>query len=360
MISLASLKSVGPTAPIVPSTTAQISQQLPFAVSVMGGGLSSAFNANNPALFNDQGNEAHPMSNTVIKLLAIDTTQPPAAGTPQLVGAGVTDDQGNFQLSFIPPASFGSGKGYKYTLSVQNNYFAMPAIAFSIPAGASSYDLGTVSALANTFRLLAFADDTARNEVTGAAIGVYRRADFYTTTPALKTEGNIDENNRQTETIDGQQYVKVSSINDAYTGTRLFYSNGNTDEYKVKVVAQDYSTYTSSLAITTVTTHPTSPQTIQEIYQLAPAPTMFSGTVSEMMGNTVKQAIPGAIVTLYLSDTAYQNAWPAHRKPIIMATVNGSSMAKSYGLSTGTGTGSGAAAGSSGQPAGASAKSSAA
>ncbi len=109
--------------------------------------------------------------------------------------------------------------------------------------------LGEVSALANTFRLLAFADDTARNEVTGATIGVYRRADFYTTNPVLKTEGNIDENNRQTETIDGQPYIKISSINDAYTGTRLFYSNGNTDEYKVKVVAQDYSTYTSSLAI---------------------------------------------------------------------------------------------------------------
>ncbi len=142
MISLASLKSVGPTAPIVPSTTAQISQQLPFAVSVVGGGLNSAFNSNNPALFNDQGNEAHPMSNTVIKLLAVDTTQPSAAGAPQLVGTGVTDDQGNFQLSFIPPASFGSGKGYKYSLSVQNNYFAMPALSFSMPAGASSYDPG--------------------------------------------------------------------------------------------------------------------------------------------------------------------------------------------------------------------------
>ncbi|HEY4336646.1 MAG TPA: hypothetical protein VGM89_12130, partial [Puia sp.] len=264
LITLTSLKSAKPTAPIVPSTNQQIMQQHPYAMSVTGGGYNSIYNANNPALFNDYGSEAHPMSNTVIKVLAVDSTLPAGAANPQLVGSGMTDDQGNFQLSFIPPAAFGSGKGYKYSLSVQDNYFAMPVLSFSVPAGSGSYDLGEVKALANTYRLTAFADDTAKAEVTGAVIGVYRRADFYSKVPALKTEGNIDENNRQTETIDGQQYIKISSINDAYTGTRLFYSDGNTDQYKIKVTAQDYSTYTGSLSVSTVSTNPTSPQTVQE------------------------------------------------------------------------------------------------
>ncbi len=352
LVTLTSLKSVKPTAPIVPSTTQQIAKQQPYAESIVSGGYASVFNANDPAHFSQFGNEAHPMAGTMIKLLATDSAHPSSA--PQLVGSGMTDDQGNFQLSYVPPAAFGSGKSYIYSISIQDGYFMLPANSFSIPggaaggSGAASYDLGEIKALANTFRLLAFADDTARAELTMAVIGVYRRADFYTTNPALKTEGNMDENNRMTETIDGQSYVKVSTINDAYTGTRLFYSSGNTDEYKVKVVAQDYSTYTGSLAVTTVTTRPTTPQTVQEIYQLLPAPTTFSGTVSQTIGNTVKQSIPGAIVTLYLSDTAYQNAWPAHRMPVMMTTAVNGDVAKSYGLTTtggnaGSGVGSGAA-----------------
>jgi TANFOR domain-containing protein len=330
LITLTSLKSVAPTAPIVPSTNQQIGKQMPYAANVIAGGYTSVFNSNDPAYFSKFGNESHPMASTMIKLLATDSAQPSSA--PQLVGSGMTDDQGNFQLSYIPPAAFGSGKSYKYSLSVQDNYFMMPDLYFSIPAGATSYDVGEVKALANTFRLLAFADDTAKAELPMAVIAVYRRADFYTTNPALKTEGNIDENNRLTETIDGQQYIKVSSINDAYTGTRLFYSDGNADEYKVKVIAQDYSTYTGSLAVSTINKRPTTPQTIQEVYQLQPGPTTFSGTVSQTIGNTVKQSIPGAIVTLYLSDTAYQNAWPAHRKPIILGTAVNGAVAKSYGM----------------------------
>ncbi len=346
LITLTSLKSVKPTAPIVPSTTQQIAKQQSYAESIVSGGYASVFNANDPAHFSQFGSESHPMAGTMIKLLATDSAQPSSA--PQLVGSGMTDDQGNFQLSYIPPAAFGSGRSYKYSLSVQDNYFTLPDVYFSIPGGGTSYDLGEVKALANTFRLLAFADDTAKAEVTMGVIAVYRRADFYTTNPALKTEGNIDENNRLTETIDGQQYIKVSSINDAYTGTRLFYSDGNADEYKVKVVAQDYSTYIGSLAVSTINTRPTTPQTIQEIYQLLPGPTSFSGTVSQTTGGTVKQSIPGAIVTLYLSDTAYQNAWPAHRKPVLMTTVVNGDVAKSYGLTTsggnaGSGSGSGAA-----------------
>src|SRR4029077_15617475 len=116
LVTLTSLKSVKPTAPIVPSTSQQIAKQQPYAESIVSGGYYSVFNANSPAYFNDFGSESHPMSGTMIKLLATDSAQPTSA--PQLVGSGMTDDQGNFQLSYIPPAAFGSGKSYIYSMSI--------------------------------------------------------------------------------------------------------------------------------------------------------------------------------------------------------------------------------------------------
>ncbi|HMH24656.1 MAG TPA: hypothetical protein VK563_22930 [Puia sp.] len=334
-ISLVALKNAKPTAPTAPSTSQQIREKVPYAIGVFGGGAGSV-SANDPSFFNSYGAESHPMANTILRLLATDTTHP--GTTPQLAGTGLTDDQGNFQLSFIPPAAFGSGKGYKYSLSVQDNYFTLPALSFVLPPNSTSYDLGEIKAFANTFRLLAFADDPDKAEVPTAVIGVYRRADFYTSNPSLKSEGNIDPGSRITETIDGQQYIRVSSINDAYTGTRLFYSTGNADEYKIKVGAQDFSDYRTSLSVVQVNTHPTAPQTIQETWQLSAAPTTFYGTVSETTGGIAKQAIPGAIVTLYLTDDAYSKATTKTLNHVIsfpsmanssMVPVGGSSGGKS-------------------------------
>ncbi|MDP4245069.1 MAG: hypothetical protein Q8932_04415 [Bacteroidota bacterium] len=325
-VSLVSLKTAKPASPTAPSTTQQISALKPLAISLVGTGLGSLITTNDPAFFNSYGREAHPMAGTIIKLLATDATIPGSA--PQLAGTATTDDQGNFQLSFIPPAAFANGHRFTFNLSVQDNYFAIPDISFTLPSAASpsaaatssaspAIDLGEIRALANTFRLLAFADDDAKTEIPMANISVYRRADFYSSKPALRTEGNIDGNNRVIETIDGQPYVKVSSINDAYTGTRLFYSNGNGDEYKIRVMAPNFSTLSTSMALTTVQTHPTSPQTIREIYQLTAAPTTFTGSVSQTTGGQIKQAIPGAVVTLYLTNESYAAAMAQGSNKII-------------------------------------------
>jgi TANFOR domain-containing protein len=311
------LKGIAPTAPIVPSSNQQMSKISPNAVGILGGGMAGLVNSNDASLFNDYGYDAHPLANTTLKLLATDTTV--AGATPQLAGTGVTDEQGNFQLSFVPPAAYGSGKGFKYTISIQDSYFVLPSYSFVIPDNTPGADLGEIRALANTYRLLPFSVTPSDSELVSGIIDVYRRSDFYTAHPALKTEGNIDPASRLVETIDGQQYIKVSSLKNGYTGTRLFYSNGNGDQYKIKVTARERATLSTSLSVTAASNHPPAPQTVREVYKLAVGPTTFSGTVSEIIGgNSPKRPLAGATVTLYLTEEAYEDAMSAGKNAIIL------------------------------------------
>ena len=306
---LASLKSVQPTAPIVPSTSRQLTKFSAAAFSVIGGGFNIANNTSNPTFFNNYGSQSHPLANTIIKLMATDTTNASSSSQAILVGAAVTDADGNFQLAFVPPATFNNSKGYKYFVSVQNNYFSMPGYSFSIPANTTNYDLGELKALANTYRYIPFAINGDDSELLNTSVKIYRRAGFYNTNPALKTEGNLDVNNRTTETIDGQQYIPIDTVSDGYTATRLFYSNSSDDEYKIVVSAPHYSTFNTSLISTTNNTNLTSPQTIQQVYRLSTLPNTLSGSVSKVLEQSgLKQFISGAVVTLYLSDDSYKKA----------------------------------------------------
>jgi TANFOR domain-containing protein len=307
MYSMASLKSTPPSAPVVPSTLKQLSKISPYAMSIIGGGSTLNSNSSNPAFFNQYGSESHPLANTIIKLLATDTTQPYSA--PVMIGAAESDADGNFQLAFIPPSSFNNTKGYKYSIGTQNNYFSLPTVSFSIPAGATSYDLGELKALANTFRLTGFATNASDSELVHASILIYRRTDFYTNNPALKTEGNANENNRIGQNIDGQNYIQVGTINDGYTCSRLFFSGGSDEDYKILVTADHYSTFHTSLSISSSNSNPTSPETIQQAYQLTTSPNTLSGQVWKILEQSgQKQAVPGALVTLYLTDDAYNRA----------------------------------------------------
>ena len=306
---MASLKSVQPTAPIVSSTSSQLRKISETTISVMGGGFNMVSNQSNPAFFNEFGSQAHPLSGTVIKLMATDTSKPSSSVQPILVGAALTDADGNFQLAFVPPTVFGSSQGYKYALSVQNNYFSIPGYSFTIPANTSSLDLGELKALANTYRYIPFAVNSGDTEIVKASIKVYRRADFYNSNPAFKTEGDLNTQNRLTETINGQPYVLIDSLSDGYTATRLFYSSGSDDEYKVIVNAPGYSIYNTSLSANTTNSNLTYPQTIQQVYRLATMPNILNGTVAKVLEQSgLKQFISGAVVTLYLSDDAYNKA----------------------------------------------------
>jgi len=319
---LASLKSVQPTAPIVPSTSSQLTKFSPHAISVIGGGFNLASNTSNPAYFNDYGSQSHPLANTIIKVMATDTTNLSSSSQPILVGAAVTDADGNFQLAFVPPATFDNSKGYKYSVSVQNNYFSMPGYSFSLPANATNYDLGELKALANTYRFIPFALNSGDTEIVNATVKIYRRADFYNTNPALKTEGDLNVNNRAAETIDGQQYIPIDTVDDGYTATRLFYSSGSDDEYKVVVNATRYSTYNTSLSATTTNTNLTYPQTVEQVYQLSTMPNTLSGSVSKVLEQSgMKQFIPGALVTLYLTDDAYNKATHVNNHVILAETI---------------------------------------
>ncbi|HLK29089.1 MAG TPA: hypothetical protein VKT28_10970, partial [Puia sp.] len=332
---MASLKSVKPTAPIVPSTSNQLNKISLNVTSVMGGGFNIAGNTSNPAFFNNYGSQSHPLSNTIIKLMATDTTQ--ASSSPMLVGAAVTDADGNFQLAFVPPATFNNSKGYKYSVNVQNNYFSMPGFSFSIPANTTNYDLGELKALANTYRYIPFAINGNDTEIVNATVKIYRRADFYNTNPSLKTEGDLNVNNRAAETIDGQQYILIDTVSDGYTATRLFYSSGSDDEYKVVVNAPRYSTYKTSLSATTTITNLTFPQTIQQFYQLSTMPNTLSGSVSKVLEQSgLKQSIAGAVVTLYLSDDAYNKATHVSNHLIVANADIKADVLKPVSLSSGS------------------------
>ena len=314
------LKSVKPTAPVVPSTSSQLYKFSPYLVSIIGGGFNLPNNTSNPAFFNDYGSQSHPLSNTIIKVMATDTTSPSSSSQPVLVGTAVTDADGNFQLAIVPPSTFDNNKGYKYSVSVQNNNFSMPGYSFSIPANTTNYDLGELKALANTYRYIPFAINGNDIELVNTSIKVYRRADFYNTNPALKTEGNLDVNNRAPETIDGHLYIPIDTLREGYTASRLFYSSGSDDEYKIIVNVAHYSTFNTSLVTTTNNTNLTTPQSLQKAYRLSILPNTLSGSVSkEAEQSGPKQFIPGAIVTLYLTDAAYKKATQVSNHLILAA-----------------------------------------
>lgn len=303
------LKSVQPTAPVVPSTSTQLTKFSKAAFSVIGGGFNIANLTSDPAFFNNYGSQSHPLANAIIKVMATDTTKPSSSSQPVLVGAAVTDANGNFQLSFVPPATFNNSNGYKYSVSVQNNYFTLAAYSFSIPANATHYDLGELKALANTFRYIPFAINENDSELINTSVKIYRRADFYNANPALKTEGNLDANSRTPETIDGQLYIPIDALGEGYTASRLFYSNGSDDEYKIVVNSAHYSTFNTTLVTNTTNTNLTAPQTVQQVYRLSTLPNTLSGSVSKVLEQSgLKQFIPGAVVTLYLTDSAYKKA----------------------------------------------------
>ncbi|HVY74441.1 MAG TPA: hypothetical protein VG890_06400 [Puia sp.] len=261
----------------------------------------------NTANFNNYGSEQHALANATVKLYATDSTQPGAL--PVFAGSATTDADGNFQLSFVPPAAFANYHALKYMVRMQDSYFVLPDFSFSLPANTQEYDLGELKALANTYRFVPFALDESKAEVQSAFIGIYRRKDFYSNHPSLKTEGNQDQNNRPDTTIDGQTYSRISTIGDGYTGSRLFFSNGADDEYKIVVYADRFSNYTAHLSIPLFVPDPKSPEVIYESYQLQNKPTTLTGQVSEVLGQSgIKRGLAGATVTLYLSAEAYKKA----------------------------------------------------
>lgn len=339
VFNMVSLKTMKPTAPIVPSTSNQLNKISPYAVSVIGGGYNMVNNTSDPAYFNDFGSQSHPLANTSIKIIATDTTNPSSSTQTILVGAAQTDADGNFQLAIVPPATFNNTNGYKYSVIVNNNYFSLTNFSFSLPATSTTYDLGELKALANTYRYIPFGVNEDDSELLNTTIKIYRRADFYSNNPALKTEGNLDVNNRTPETIDGQQYILIGTVNDGYTATRLFYSSSSDDEYKIVVNAKSYSIFNTSLVTTTTNTNLTAPQNIQQAYRLRTLPNTLSGTVSkEFEQSGVKQFIPGALVTLYLTDDAYNKAMHVNNHVLLVeknVSVNANEM-KSTTLTSGT------------------------
>lgn len=350
MVSLASLKTAAPGAPVVPSTLAQLATLAPNAIGVTAAGIST-IQSNDPSNFNNYGSESHPLPGTILKLMATD---PSAPASPILVGAAVTDDQGNFQLSFVPPSSFSISPSTQYSFSIQSDYFSLPAVSFSIPANAVSFDAGTLNALANTYRLLAFATDPSGKELSDASISIYRLASFYNANAVLQTEGNIDENNRYPEILDGQQYIKVTQMQDGQTATRLFFSNNSNDQYRIVVTATDHSRWSSSFSAAASGSPLTAPETIHEVYQLASGPTSFSGQVYQVTGGSgLQTGIAGAVVTLYLTDSAYQRAMQVQQE--IKSALNGSAAgpgaksvtAASAGIQSATGAAASNGAGSS-------------
>ena len=322
LININALKAAEPTAPVVPSSSKQLMALAPAGINSIISG-SSYTPPTNTANFNNYGSEQHVLPNETIKLYAVDSTQPYA--TPVFAGSATTDEEGNFQLSFVPPATFGDYHSYKYLIRVQDNYFTLPGFSFAIPANSNDYDLGELKALANTYRFVPFALNESDSEIISASIGIYRRTDFYSNHPSLKTEGNMDENNRPDTIIDGQHYNRITSIDDGYAGTRLFFSNGDDDEYKIVIYADRFSNYSAHLAIPLVVPDPKTPELIYQSYKLVNKPTSLSGQVSTVLGDKgVKQGIAGATVTLYLTDDAYNKAVNSSKTHIMVIPISSS------------------------------------
>jgi TANFOR domain-containing protein len=296
-----------PSQPVVSAPRTTITNTPAAAVGVYGGGavntvtaaapLSAAVNlSDRVANLVEIGNTPYPLQRVPVKVYAVHPS-----GGESLLTSTVTDGEGVFDVSFINTAFYNPGLGDKIKVSINHPDFLLQRNVLSLPRPDSvgTFDLGTLSALARTFRFKPRVVDEEGQPVSDAVVEVYRPTSYYLREPNHRKEGNGGGDGAL---VNGQLCTKVASIRSGSTGPRLFYSDDPTDRYIVKVVHSRLYPLVTTLQVTADGSARESILTIEKTFTANTRMPTLKGQVAKRLQPVVD--VKGAIVTIHFNDDA--------------------------------------------------------
>ena len=244
-----------------------------------------------------RGNNPYPLKRVTVKLYAVDT-----AGKESLIGTTTTDDEGSFEVAFINVAFYNPALGRKIRVAVDHPDFVLQDAVHGLskPDSSARIDLGTLWALARTYRFQPTVLDESKVEFRDAIVEIYRPVSYHDKDANMKMEGSIKDNT--VVTINGQSCVKVAAVPSGGNAVRLFYSDNFMDYYKVRVVHKSLKPLTETLSISAFGGVKEEVSVIRQTYNCVTRMPGLKGTVVKRLNPEIN--VPGAIVTLYFNDDA--------------------------------------------------------
>ncbi|MCD9018952.1 carboxypeptidase-like regulatory domain-containing protein [Parachryseolinea silvisoli] len=295
-----------PTQPLVATPRSTISNAQAAAVGIYGGGtvntvtstpLSAAASlVDRVADLVEIGNNPYPLQRVPVKVYAVHPS-----GGESLLTSTVTDGEGVFNVSFINTAFYNPALGDKIKVYINHPDFLLQRNVLSLPRPDSvgHFDLGTLSALARTFRFKPHVVDEEGQPVSAAVVEVYRPSSYYWQEPNHRKEGNGGGDGAL---VNGQLCTKVASIRSGSAGPRLFYSDDPLDRYIVKVVHSKLYPLVTTLQVTADGSARESILTIEKTFTANTRMPTLKGQVAKRLQPVVD--VKGAIVTVYFNDDA--------------------------------------------------------
>lgn len=244
-----------------------------------------------------RGETPYPLKRASVKLYAVSTT-----GKESLLATTTTDDEGSFEAAFINVAFYNPALGDKIKVFVDHPDFVLQQAALTLtkPDSSGRFDMGTLWALARTYRFKPTVLDEAKVEVRDAVVEVYRPVSYYDKDPNMKGEGSI--RNDSVVTVNGQPCVKIAAVRSGGTAVRLFYSDNFMDYYTIRIVHKTLKPLVQTFTVSGFGGVREEVSVISRTFYGVTRMPSLKGTVVKRLSPEI--SVPGAIVTLYFNDDA--------------------------------------------------------
>ncbi len=244
-----------------------------------------------------RGQNPYPLKGVSLKLYAVDPV-----GKESLIGTTTTDDEGSFEAAFINVAFYNPALGHKIKVTIDHPDFILQnaVVTLAKPDSTARIDMGTLWALARTYRFQPTVLDESKTEMRDAIVEIYRPASFYNKDANIRLEGSSKDDD--VISINGQPCVKVAAIPSGGTAVRLFYSDNFMDYYKVRVVHKSLKPLTQTLSISAFGGVKEEVSVIRQTFNCVTRMPSLKGTVVKRLNPEIN--VSGAIVTLYFNDDA--------------------------------------------------------
>ena len=244
-----------------------------------------------------RGKNPYPLKRATVKIYAVNT-----AGKESLLATTRTDDDGSFEAPFVNVEFYNPALGHKIKVAVDHPDFVLQTadLTLSKPDSSGRFDMGTLWALARTYRFQPKVLDESKTEISDAIVEIYRPASYYDKDANMKPERSIKEDT--IITINGQRCVKVAAVSSGGTAVRLFYSDNFMDYYKIRVVHKSLKPLIQTLTISGFGGVKEEVSVIRQTFNCVTRMPGLKGTVVKRLNPEIN--VPGAIVTLYFNDDA--------------------------------------------------------
>ena len=303
-LSSAALKSVQskiatPKQPVVSSPFK--SKAATSLIAVSGAGTTKSISspiASASSIINviaEAGNSPHPLQRAKINVYAVSP-----AGSRTLVGTAVTGSNGEFSIPFVNPEFYNPALGHRISVTAEHPDFRLQENSLSIPRPdeTGKFDLGTLKAIARTFRFTPKVLNENNEEVSSAVVNVYREMTYYELEPNHKSEGRGSA--AETEVVNGRTCVKVGSVKSGQSLSQLFYSDDWTDQYQIKIVHTELNPLVTSLKVVAKGSASDQVLTVEKEYKTYLKHPSLRGRVSKKLEPIIYVA--GATVTLLIKE----------------------------------------------------------